>query len=715
MDLISFILFVLTIVLVVLMFFLDLQKYKFHILGGIALMGIAVYYYGLVYQVPDVNIIDTLLKAAGNTSQIFRGIFRTSDIMARINANIFFFVSVYLIHVIGFAYTYLLIAAVFFKNFMLQMRFGRYRKGKHYLILGDDETVDYLLHSFEEEHKKDLIGGLLNPPRVVMVYPRHYTKTHEIDADYSYKPALAFYNVDSQPISKIIDVKSTAEIVLISLYQKDEIVLKLVEELTLLTEKNPNIKLNAHILYSQVEKVRLYETFTNRSKHIQFFSYHSLVARQLMMDYPLTRLVPKSFINNDKVTFEAKKIHYHLIGFGDTNQEIYKHLFITNQFPPIVTSGWFGSLGASGVKPVTYNILAPDGQEYMRKFAFETAKDSMFKKKENTYLPSPDIASDSQFITTKLTGTELISRLSELKVRNNDFNCFIVALESDVESLNATLKVREFLTQQRLMKKSKIFVRILNERYKASSALFKDANIIPFGFGNDIYSVHQIMNPDVLQLAKNIHSTEGNPTAWEALDVQERDSLLYEAISIRFKLNLMGLELGKAKKGLSKTEFYRRLDPMMDKSTTEAQLRAKNDADLKVYKDGRKKRALLAQQEQLRWSAYSLIQGWMPMTIEEIKETKEIKDPIDKEDARLTTYEGLFQLHTLLNEQCGYDFQEADQIYTLFHTMDYLYEILKDTPFVVLDPSSLPHDDQPEEPEDEVVVEKPVVTSSIKS
>jgi hypothetical protein len=287
-------------------------------------------------------------------------------------------------------------------------------------------------------------------------------------------------------------------------------------------------------------------------------------------------------------------------------------------------------------------------------------------------------------------------------------------MDSDVESLNAVLKIREFLVQQRLMKKSKIFVQLLNERYKTSSTLFKDPNIIPFGFGNDIYSVGQIMHPDVLQLAKNIHVTEGGTQAWESLDVQERDSLLYEAISIRFKLNLMGLELDKAKKGLSRSDFYRRLDPYMDKATTEVQLRAKNDADLKVYKDGRKKRSLLAQQEQLRWSAYSLIQGWTPMTIEEIKETKVFKDPIDKEDGRLTSFEGLFQLHTLLHETVGYDFQEADQIYTLFHTMDYLYDILKETPYVVVDPKSAPQPDD-EENDDDSVIETPTVTSSIKS
>lgn len=712
MDLISVVLFILTIALVVFMFMVDLQKYKFHILGGIAIMGVAVYYYGLTYEVADVNIIDTFLKAAGNTSQIFRGVFRTSDIMGRINTNLFFFVSVYLIHVIGFAYTYLLLAAVFFKHFVLQMRFGRYRKGKHYLILGDDDTIEYIMQSFADAQKKELLGGILNSPKVVMVLPKQFTKTHEIDADYPYKPALVFYNVDSQPITRIIDPKSTTEIVLVSLYQQDEIVLRLVEELTLLTEKNPQLNLTAHILYSKLEKVRLYETFTNRSKHIQFFSYHQLVARQLVMEYPLTRLVPKTFINTDKVTFEAKKIHYHLVGFGDTNQEIYKHLFITNQFPPIVTTGWFGSQGASDVKPVTYNILAPDGQEYLRKFAFEGNKETVFKKKEVTNLPSPNISSDSQFVTTKLTGTELISKLAELKVKNNDFNCFVVALESDVENLNAVLKIREFLVQQKLMKKSKIFVQLLNQRYQQSSALFKDPNIIPFGFGNEIFSIQQIMNPDFLQIAKNIYATQGENRLWESLDVQERDSMLYEAIAIRFKLNLMGLELTKANKGLVKNEFYKRLDPLMDKSINEIQLRAKNDADLKVYKDGRKKRTLLAQQEQLRWSAYSLIQGWMPMTLDEIKETKVYKDPIDKEDGRLTTFEGLFELHSILHTTCGYTFQDADLIYPLFHTMDYLYEILKTTPYVVNDPSKLPTDDVDEIDEDESSTE---ITSTIKS
>jgi hypothetical protein len=56
-----------------------------------------------------------------------------------------------------------------------------------------------------------------------------------------------------------------------------------------------------------------------------------------------------------------------------------------------------------------------------------------------------------------------------------------------------------------------------------------------------------------------------------------------------------------------------------------------------------------------------------------------------KKDARLTSFEGLFDLHEALVHQLSYTFSQADAIYPFFHTMDHLYDILKNTPFQVVD------------------------------
>jgi hypothetical protein len=56
-----------------------------------------------------------------------------------------------------------------------------------------------------------------------------------------------------------------------------------------------------------------------------------------------------------------------------------------------------------------------------------------------------------------------------------------------------------------------------------------------------------------------------------------------------------------------------------------------------------------------------------------------------KEDARLTSFEGLFDLHALLTTKADYKFADADMIYPFFHTMDHLYTILQGTPYKVVD------------------------------
>jgi hypothetical protein len=56
-----------------------------------------------------------------------------------------------------------------------------------------------------------------------------------------------------------------------------------------------------------------------------------------------------------------------------------------------------------------------------------------------------------------------------------------------------------------------------------------------------------------------------------------------------------------------------------------------------------------------------------------------------KKDARLTSFEGLFDLHHYLVHNLSFTFSDADVVYPFFHTMDHLYDILKNTPFQVVD------------------------------
>lgn len=674
MDFISLLLFIGTLGLIGAMIYLDLAKYKFHFFLGVIVLGVALYTYGLIGNGETLNTVDLVLKAFGNTTAILRGIFRTTEISNRINNDLLFLLSAYAIHVIGFGYTYILIFAVFFNNLALKMRFFLIQRRPHYLVLADDDKLTYLLKSFEKEAKKNRHAKLIN-----VALPKALLTNKEINTKYPFKPGFTNFDVSSQKLESLIGSKQQ-ETTLVSLLTKDTDVMALVEKLNRYYQQNPNSKLKSYLLYQDKQHLPIYESFSQEKQKIRFFSYHQLIAQQLVLEYPLTSYLPKTMINFEKATLEDVSIKYHLLGFGQTNEEIYRHLFVTNQFPP-KASKFFGKEFTNYANPpITYHIYR---DPIVNSGTIKTFAVPIIQKRD--YLPLPPLSAETKTINTTFQDGRYLDVVSSSLSKNDDYQIFVVAFDDDVTNLRVLQQVLSWTIEKRLQK-FQIFVQILNRDYQQTSQLFKHPNVIAFGFGDYGYSLNQIINPVFTQIAKNIHASLNPNKPFDTLLSQEKENLLYEAISLRFKLNLMGLDLAPQPKGLSEDKFVKRYDEDEQSRFHQVHPRAKNDADLNRYKPVAKKiRNLLARQEHLRWTANQMTQGYIPMSIEEMVMTKHYVDHQLKKDARLTSFEGLFELHEKLVHDLEFSFSDADLIYPYFHTMDHLYQVIQNTPFSVVD------------------------------
>ncbi|MFZ9138848.1 MAG: hypothetical protein ACO207_00135 [Bacilli bacterium] len=674
MDFISLLLFIGTLGLIGAMIYLDLAKYKFHFFLGVIVLGVALYTYGLIGNGETLNTVDLVLKAFGNTTAILRGIFRTTEISNRINNDLLFLLSAYAIHVIGFGYTYILIFAVFFNNLALKMRFFLIQQRPHYLVLADDDKLTYLLKSFEKEAKKNRHTKLIN-----VALPKALLTNKEINTKYAFKPGFTNFDVSSQKLESLIGSKQQ-ETTLVSLLTKDTDVMALVEKLNRYYQQNPNSKLKSYLLYQDKQHLPIYESFSQEKQKIRFFSYHQLIAQQLVLEYPLTSYLPKTMINFEKATLEDVSIKYHLLGFGQTNEEIYRHLFVTNQFPP-KASKFFGKEFTNYANPpITYHIYR---DPLVNGGTIKTFAVPSIQKRD--YLPLPPLSAETKTINTTFQDSRYLDVVSSSLSKNDDYQIFVVAFDDDVTNLRVLQQVLSWIIEKRLQK-FQIFVQILNRDYQQTSQLFKHPSVIAFGFGDYGYSLNQIINPVFTQIAKNIHASLNPNKPFDTLLSQEKENLLYEAISLRFKLNLMGLDLAPQPKGLSENKFMKRYDEDEQSRFHQVHPRAKNDADLNRYKPVAKKiRNLLARQEHLRWTANQMTQGYIPMSIEEMVMTKHYVDHQLKKDARLTSFEGLFELHEKLVHDLEFSFSDADLIYPYFHTMDHLYQIIQNTPFSVVD------------------------------
>jgi len=679
-DLISLLLFALTLVLVLSMIFLDLSVYKYHYLFAIIALGVLIYTYGMIYQVDNPNMIDTVLKAFGNTSQVMRGIFRTSDIIDRINNDVLFLVSAYAIHIIGFGYTYILIFAIFFKNLGLRMRFFFQKSLPHFLILGSDERINYVLSTYEKDYKKPWLFQQTKNRRINLALPKALLAKKDIKTQYNFKPGVVSFDIDQQSIESLFSSRQD-QVTLVSLLTEDADVLSLVKQLNRYYASHPQSKTKTYILYENQAYVRVYESFNQAKQHIQFFSYHQIVAQQLILDFPLTSIIPQTYIEQKKATLNDVAIAYHFVGFNDTSKEIYKHLYVTNQFPPVVSKFFGKEIVSYETKPIQYHIYALQEDAYADTYRFHYPTSA-----RKDFLPFPPISASTSFVPVSALNHQIIEALGNQSLNHFDFHTFIVAAGDDVVNIALLQQLKAFLYQQRLLSKSKIFVQVLQKDYVEHSALFQDDHVIPFGFGEYAYSLKQIVNPVFNKIAEHIQQTLQPQQPFSTLSTAQKESYLYEAISLRFKLNLIGLDLSTQEKGLSKQAFLSLYDPYGEKELNRDHLRAKNDADLDVYKPlTRKKRNLLARQEHLRWSAYHLTLGYTPMAITDIIQRKNYINLEKKEDARLTSFEGLFDLHTLLTTKADFKFADADMIYPFFHTMDHLYTILQGTPYKVVD------------------------------
>ncbi len=676
-DIISILLFIGTLSLIAAMIFLDLSKYKFHFFIGIIIMGVAIYSYGLSFNGETLNTIDLVLKAFGNTTAILRGIFRTAEISDRINNDVLFLMSAYAIHVIGFGYTYILIFAIFFKNLGLKMRFYFQSRKPHFLILGDDEKLTYLLKAYEKDIQNSTSFKLQRGMNVAV--PKTFLAAKELNTKYRFHPGVTTFDVGNQSLDTLV-AQGGQDVILVSLLTKDRDVMALVEKLNRHYQQHPTSQLKAFILYEDKQNLPIYESFSQEKHKMRFFSYHQLIAQQLILEYPLTSLLPHQFIDTEKATLDDVTIQYHLLGFGPTNLEIYRHLFVTNQFPP-KASKFFGKEITNYKKPtIEYNIYRDPTNSLISIPRFTNLLQS---KKD--HLPNPPISIATEEILTSFHDGSFVSHFDKQLKKSDPYHVLVIAFDDDVMNLRVLQQVLAYLIEKRL-NHYHLFVQMTNRDYVQTSQLFKQKNVIAFGFGDYGYSLNQITNPIFTKIASQIQSTLNPSIPFDSLVSEEKESLLYEAISLRFKLNLMGLDLAVQPKGLTEANFMKRYDVDEQSSFHRSHPRAKNDADLNRYKPVAKKlRNLLARQEHLRWTANQMTKGYIPMSMEEMVNSKSYVDHRVKKDARLTSFEGLFDLHDYLVNNLSFTFSEADMIYPFFHTMDHLYEILKNTPFQVVD------------------------------
>lgn len=397
--------------------------------------------------------------------------------------------------------------------------------------------------------------------------------------------------------------------------------------------------------------------------YIFCFSKYELMARRFVVDYPITKYIPRNFYNENYTLKSEKQINVVFLGFGKVNYQIFRMCAMQFQFAQ--QSG--DKLCA---KPVKYHIFdnsdAALHNEFFSRVLYEF--DEEFK---NCDFPKPEKICELDIHRTDINSVEARKAFKAL-VTDDSFTYFIISLNGDLEDASYARTVKRLLQNE---KNYRIFVRAKNNGGERLNS--ENDSIIYFGEEKNLYTHANIVNDDLTELAQRInllYNTVSDAPVWlreiqaampaeqcRLLDEKlqssdykrlllqkwanlpfiEQASNLYHALNLPFKLNMMGLCMtrrqGENDKGISESRFNMRY------INSE---RASGYKDYSFYFKNESSN-VLAYIEHSRWNALYIFYDYKQMPKREMQAVDgnvKHKDVSRKLHACLTSYYGLDEL-----------------------------------------------------------------------
>ncbi|MEE0945893.1 MAG: hypothetical protein U0M42_03570 [Acutalibacteraceae bacterium] len=383
-----------------------------------------------------------------------------------------------------------------------------------------------------------------------------------------------------------------------------------------------NIKLYIEMDSSKAEIIQA-EIINNsdlKSK-IVTFSADELICRRFTMSNPLTKYLPRTFFEEDSSLKSEATIKVDFIGFGSTNREMYRQCVNNNQFVK-----WNEQEKTYDVYPVNYSIYDTDISSSHR--YINGLNEDLKELKQDDYFPLPTVP----FKTKLLSFVPHFSEESEdtkhfkdvvdnLATDKNSYNWIIIDTKDFYQNIKIGAKLRSMLDGR---DNYHIFI------YSAFSFPENDEHITYWGNPEEIFNHDVVVNNRLSYLAfiinkkyvdKNKNIEKEIKESWEELDHFKRFANTYAAINLKFKLNLLGLDIKKTEDEPNIEASRKLLD---EKYISKIQHTCYED-----YKKRSTRNAIIAQ-EHARWNAYYLLKGFMPFEKSKIKVIEKSQEEVDK-------------------------------------------------------------------------------------
>ena len=456
---------------------------------------------------------------------------------------------------------------------------------------------------------------------------------------------------------------------------------------------------------------RRYETvYTDilRKGHgcINYINKYDRIAMDFIDRYSLARFMKEEHIDySTSLVRDGVEINVALIGFGKTNQQIFLTSVANNQF---LTRGE----KEPTLKKVNYYVLDKDksfGDKNLNHtyFRFESELPSM---EQEDYLPLPSVPANTESFECDVNDPDFYPTLRGLFTRSSKDVCFaVIAFGSDLENIDMAQKLCEKRREWGISDNLIIFVKA--SRWTKQQTLMGEKNC--YFIGNEmeiLYDYNKIVNDTLINMAlmrNEVYDLEYDITNIDGLTVDreylaknrekarrgwhdsktqlQRDSSIYCCLSLRSKLNLMGLDyvpFESEGEALSERE-YLEIYAGADKPQTVPGLLVDGKHVIVYTLDfADSRRRTMAIHEHQRWNSFMISRGTVPATREQILCEKgdngkftNGKNFALRRHGNLTTFEGLVEFRQLISKRDGaseeskdvikYDYQLLDDAYWL--------------------------------------------------
>ena len=463
------------------------------------------------------------------------------------------------------------------------------------------------------------------------------------------------------------------------------------------------------IVFGKREHEAIYLQLQNESFGIiKYYNKYRLTAFDFIAENPLTESFTEElqdkYIDNACVS-EKLDFNVLLVGFGETNQEIFKVSVTNNQYIEKADNS------IPQLKKVNYHIFDKSDDmvdkslnrtvfryedEFLESVSSEKNADDYFPLAKTPALVKThklDVNSNSFFKTVKAICTS----------NPDSVNQIIIAFSNDLEDIEIAQKLVERKHEWNADNIS-IFVKVRND---LPCGIINNARTFDFKtFGNEemlVFNYKKIMRNSVENLAIQRHAMynyEGNRKDGRKVSIEEnnidsrynwhtslgntrRESNIFNILSLRMKMQLLGLDFTKSALPENCGDIVKTNDEYFSvyakDNLPKIEIPIENAANKDIYsyesikqEDDFKTNNIrnnLTVQEHYHWNAFMMCQGFIPMK-KSVTSAKFTKDYNNRLHSNLCSFEGLFDFRRYISSISGCTEESADVIKYDYQLMD---------------------------------------------